>query len=223
MPAVKGVLTLIGGFCIVVVSFVGTSYVLNTVAPGPDAELYETTGSIVAQATPVGDLPALAEAGSSPVAWTVIDGLNASPASEHAVHPGQSVLKLVALATQGGHNLSVRFSSLQKNKVYTIVLLLKPESQALTFVQVHDQKPTNYGIVFCDLAGQKILDAKGSMVSQSIEPDRDGWSRLKLAMRNADGLLDVTVGFVSAPAATVFKGDGRSALKFGGIDAIPQG
>jgi hypothetical protein len=223
MPAARTILALSGGICVVVGSFVATSYFLNRFSPSSDTSTFTLAEQIVTQATTINDLPAVAKFGDFPVTWTAIDGLNISPVSEAAVNPGQPVLKLVTIPTQGGHNLTLRISSLQKDKVYSIAVLLKPQSQTLTFVQVHDKKPTNYGILFCDLAGHKIFNVNGAIVSEAIELERDGWSKLKLALRNADGFLDVTLGFVSAEDATVFKGDGQAALTFGGIEATPQG
>jgi hypothetical protein len=172
--------------------------------------------------TAIADLPIMTKSGEFPAAWTNIRGLDVSPVREEAISPGQPVLKLVALATGDGHYLSMRVSSLHKDIVYAIGVWLKPDSQALAFLQVNDQKPTNYGLLFCNLADRSILKVQRDVVSQKIEPGRDGWLKVTLALRNADGYLDVTFGFVSPGYSTVFKGNGQSTLTFGGIETVLQ-
>jgi hypothetical protein len=177
---------------------------------------------IESAATAISDLPTMTKSGDFPAAWTNIKGLDVSPLQEENITPGQPVLQLVALSTGDDHYLSMRVSSLQKDIAYAIGVWLKPASQTLAFLQVNDQKPTNYGLLFCDLADRIIFKVQRDVVSRKIEPGRDGWSKLTLALHNADGYLDVTVGFVSPEHSTVFKGNGQSMLMFGGIETVLQ-
>jgi hypothetical protein len=172
--------------------------------------------------TAIADLPTMAKSGEFPATWTNIKGLVVSPVREEAIIPGQPVLKLVALPTGDGHYLSMRVSSLQKDVVYAIRVWLKPGSQTLAFLQVNDHKPTNYGLLFCDLTDRSIFKVQRDVVSHQIEPGQDGWLKLTLALRNADGYLDVTLGFVSPGHSTVFKGNGQSTLMIGGIETVLQ-
>jgi hypothetical protein len=180
------------------------------------------TAPVVTQATVLKDLPEITKSGEFPVSWAGIKGLNASPTGEEAISPGQPVLRLVASPTSGGHYLNARVSSLQKDTLYAVGVWLKPGSQTLTFLQVADLKPTNYGLLFCDLADRRIFNAQRDVVSRKIEPGRDGWLKLTLAQRTADGVLDVTLGFVGTANSTEFAADGQSALTFGGIEIVPQ-
>jgi hypothetical protein len=177
---------------------------------------------VVTQATVLKDLPEITKSGEFPISWAGIEGLNASTTGEQAISPGQPVLALVAIPTPGGHYLYARISSLQKDTVYAVGVWLKPGSQALAFLQVTDLKSTNYGLLFCDLGDRRIFNVQRDVVSRKIEPGRDGWLKLTLVLRTADGVLDVTLGFVDTANSTVFKADGQSALTFGGIETIPQ-
>ena len=177
---------------------------------------------VVTQATALKDLPEITKSGGFPISWGGIEGLNAGRTGEQAINLGQPVLKLVAIPTSGGHYLDVRVSSLQKDTVYAVGVWLKPGSQTLTFLQVADLKPTNYGLLFCDLADRRIFNVLRDVVSRKIEPGRDGWLKLTLAQRTADGVLDVTLGFVDTANSTVFKADGQSVLTFGGVETVPQ-
>jgi len=177
---------------------------------------------VVTQATVLKDLPEIGNSGGFPISWASIEGLHASPTGEQAISPGQPVLSLVAIPTPGGHYLNARVSSLQNDTVYAVGVWLKPGSQALAFLQVTDLTPANYGLLFCDLGDRRIFNVQRDVVSRKIEPGRDGWLKLTLVLRTADGVLDVTLGFVDTANSTVFKADGQSALTFGGIETIPQ-
>jgi hypothetical protein len=177
---------------------------------------------VVTEATALKDLPEITKSGEFPILWAGIEGLNASPTGEQAISPGQPVLRLVAIPTPGSHYLDTRVSSLQKGSVYEVGVWLKPGSHNLVFLQVADLKPTNYGLLFCNLADRKIFNEQRNVVSRKIEPGRDGWLKLTLAQQTADGVLDVTLGFVDTENSTVFKADGQSALSFGGVEALRQ-
>ena len=60
------------------------------------------------------------------------------------------------------------------------------------------------------------------VVSRKIEHGQDGWLKLTFTQRTADGVLDVTLGFVNTENSTVFKADGQSALTFGGVETVSQ-
>ncbi len=83
-----------------------------------------------------------------------------------------------------------------------------------------DLKPTNYGLLFCDLVDRSIFNVQRDVVSRKIEPGRDRWLKLTLALRTADGVIGVTLGFVDSANSTVFKSNGRSALTFGGVETV---
>jgi hypothetical protein len=182
----------------------------------------KSSAPVVTQATVLKDLPEITKSGGFPISWAGIEGLDASPTGEQTVSPGQPVLRLVAIPTSGGHYLDIRVSSLQKDSVYAVGVWLKPGSHTLVFLQVADLKSTNYGLLFSDLADRKIFNEQRNIVSRKIEPGRDGWLKLTLAQRTADGALDVTLGFVDTENSTVFKADGQSALTFGGVETAAQ-
>jgi hypothetical protein len=209
-------------FAVLVICFVAVWAYVSIETAGDEGPPAKASAPAVAQATAFKDLPEITKSGEFPVSWAGIKGLNASPTGEEAIIPGQPVLRLVASPTSGGHYLNARVSSLQKDTVYAVGVWLKPGSQTLAFLQVADLKPTNYGLLFCDLAHRRIFNEQRDVVSRKIEPGRDGWLKLTLAQRTADGVLDVTLGFVGTANSTVFEADGQSALTFGGIETAPQ-
>jgi hypothetical protein len=209
-------------FAVLVICFVAVWAYVSIETAGDEGPPAKASAPAVPQATAAKDVPEITKSGAFPISSAGVEGLDASPTGEQEIIPGQPVLRLVASPTSGGHYLNARVSSLQKDTVYAVGVWLKPGSQTLAFLQVADLKPTNYGLLFCDLAHRRIFNEQRDVVSRKIEPGRDGWLKLTLAQRTADGVLDVTLGFVGTANSTVFEADGQSALTFGGIDTAPQ-
>jgi hypothetical protein len=190
--------------------------------PDKDELSASPSGPVIAQVTTMEELPAITKSGQFPAVWSGIVGLKATPVEAQTANSDQRPFRITAVPTNGGHYLSVRISSLKQGEVYAAEVLLKPDSQTLVFLQVHDQKASNYGLLLCDLAARAIYGVQRDVISQQIQPVEGGWLKLTLALRSADGSLDVTLGFVDPPNRTVFKGDGRSTLTFGGVEMVPQ-
>lgn len=178
------------------------------------------SGPVITTGTTLQELPPITGSSAS---WSGIQGVNATVALQDAsVIPGEPALKLVALTTDGSHFVDTLIGSLNKNSLYTISVWLKPAPQADVFIQAHDQKPTNYGLVVYDLADKKISIKHGDVVDAAVVADQNGWLKLTLALRTADDVLDVMIGFADPAGSTTLKGDGQSALLFGGVAVAPK-
>ena len=210
---------IIGAIAIVAVSFWTTLIVLDKYSPSRPA------GSANAPASSIGDLPRIARSGAFPAAWSALVGLQATDDGTRAVAPGQPVLKLMATSTHGGHQIEMKVSSLEKDKVYFAIIWVKRGTQTKVFVQTHDgdQAPPSYGVFFADIGNQRIYNLHHVLSPTTMRPGPDGWLKLQVPLRTADGSVSIMLGFLGNDDSTVYQGDGQSALSFGGVEMLPQG
>jgi hypothetical protein len=192
-------------------------------APPPPEEL-PPSGPAITTETVLADLPPTTMPGFAPVG---ILGLNASVEDGSPVVPGQPILRLVAVPTNGRHYLAAHFSALEKKQVHRITAWVKAPAGLMVEMEASDEPkprgptPANYGGAVFDPAGRRVSNASGLIKGRGVEQGPDGWQKIWIDLATSDGELVVLVGLVSK-AGKEFTGDGRLALTLGGIQVAAR-
>jgi hypothetical protein len=162
------------------------------------------------------ELPGVATDGLELVGIT---GLHAKVADGDPVVTGQSVLRLVAVPTEGRHYLAARSTGLDENRVYRITAWVKAAAGLKVEMELADRPdgmPTNYGKAVFDPARQRVAGSSPGL-NRGIEQGPGDWQKIWIDLATADGRIVLAFGIVSRDRTT-FKGDGRAGLTFGGIE-----
>jgi hypothetical protein len=190
----------------------------------PPLEGPAPSGSAITTETALADLPPTTMPGFAPVG---ILGLNASVEDGSPVVPGQPILRLVAVPTNGRHYLAAHFAALEKKQVYRIIAWVKAPAGLMVAMQASDEPkprgptPANYGGAVFDPAGRRVLNASGLIKGRGVEQGPDGWQKIWVDLATSGGELVVLVGLVSK-AGIEFTGDGRLTLILGGIEVAAR-
>ena len=148
-----------------------------------------------------------------------ITGLYAERADGGPVVMGQSVLRLVAVPTEGRHYLAAQSSGLDENRVYRITAWVKAVPGVQVELEVADGK-ANYGKAIFDPAGRRVTSSSAGL-NEGVERGPHGWQKIWIDLATANDQLVVVSGIVSRDRST-FKGDGHLGLTFGGIEVAPS-
>src|SRR5262249_55411706 len=156
----------------------------------------------IKQETTLAELPEVMTDG---VRWFGITGLHAERADGDPVVMGQSVLRLVAVPTEGRHYLAAQASGLDENRVYRITAWGKAAPGVKVELEVGDGK-TNYGKAIFDPARRRVTSSSPDL-NGGVEQGPHGWEKIWIDLATAEDQLVVSFGIVSRDMST-FKGDG---------------
>ena len=184
------------------------------VAPSPSPGVRNSRQ--IKQETTLAGLPDVTTDG---LALIGITGLHAERADGDPAVMGQSVLRLVAVSTEGRHYLAARSTGLDKNRVYRITAWVKGAPGVKVELEVGDGK-TNYGKAIFDPARRMVTSSPPGL-NRGIEQGPHGWQKIWIDLATADDQFVLVVGIVSRDRST-FKGDGRLGLTFGGVEVAPS-
>jgi Dolichyl-phosphate-mannose-protein mannosyltransferase len=155
--------------------------------------------------------------------WDQILGLNATALAGPQVIEGQTPLLLVAVNDDGRHALALHFRNFAPGGDYRATVWVK--SQTNIQLQVRDSVNSqtgkaNEGEARFNLATGASLMAQGNVIAQGVEQDADGWRKVWVELRTADGDIFVTVGMLEAGSNShVFKGVGQQLI-LGGVEIV---
>jgi hypothetical protein len=183
------------------------------VAPSPSPGVRDPRQ--IEQETALAGLPDVTTDGLALIGTT---GLHAERADGDPVVMGQSVLRLVAVPTEGRHYLSARSIGLDENRVYRTTAWVKAAPGVKVELEVGDEK-TNYGKAIFDPARRRVTSSSPGLTG-GIEQGPHGWQKIWIDLATAKDQLVLAVGIVSRDRST-FKGDGRLELTFGGVEVAP--
>src|SRR5262249_2094864 len=177
-------------------------------------------GAAITKETILANLPQRMTAG---FAFIGIQGLNAEVEAAEQVLPGHPILRLVAVPTTGRHYFAAQSTTLHKNQVYRIAAWVKATAGMKVEMQVSDDlsprdgKARNYGSAIFDLAAETVSSSSGRLKDRGIEQRPGGWQKIWVDLETVGGELVLAFGLVSKDRSE-FKGDGRLAVAFGGIE-----
>ena len=183
------------------------------VAPSPSPGVRDPRQ--IEQETALAGLPDVTTDG---LALIGITGLHAERADGDPVVMGQSVLRLVAVPTEGRHYLAARSTGLDENRVHRTTAWVKAAPGVKVELEVGDGK-TKYGKAIFDPARRRVTSSSPGLTG-GIEQGPHGWQKIWIDLATAKDQLVLAVGIVSRDRST-FKGDGRLELTFGGVEVAP--
>jgi hypothetical protein len=178
--------------------------------------------------TAMADLPGLPQA----VRWDLVMGLNAEPVNIPAVVSGQTPLQLTAAPTedkdaQDRHAVALQFSGLNRGGVSRATVWVKSANTKLQ-LQVRDSQDTqtgkspNAGEVQFNLKTRSTTVAYGNLLAQGIDITTDGWNKVWVDLKSADGNVFVLLGLLGEGGTDdTFTGTGEHVL-LGGIEVAPK-
>jgi hypothetical protein len=227
---------IVGG-AVVIAAFVATLAVLNewpdpsspppsaTTAPPPSPPASATpppspSGPVATRETALAQVPVPAAADYS---WIGIVGLNVEPVADTPVVKGQTLLRLTAVPTEGGHALAAQFSSVENGKAYRISAWIKAGTANQIELEVADLaagKQVSHGYEIFDLGSHKPLDPT-SAVDPGMQDEQNGWQMVWVDMPSLRGRCLVKF-YLLAAGKTEYKGDGMLSLVLGGFTAEPH-
>jgi hypothetical protein len=190
----------------------------------PPSEEPAPSGPAITKETVLANLPQRMTSG---FAFIGIQGLNAEVKAAEEVLRGQPILQLVAVPTTGRHYFAAQSTTLQKNHVYRIAAWVKATAGIKVEMQVSDQlsprdgKTGNYGSAIFDPAAETVWSSSGRLKERGIEQGPDGWQKIWVDLETVSGELVLAFGLVSKDRSE-FKGDGRLAVAFGGIEVAER-
>ena len=86
-------------------------------------------------------------------------------------------------------------------------------------LDLRDGKPANYAKAGFDLAKLRVVNSSAGLKGSGIEEGPDGWQKIWIDMPTTNGEIVLALGLINRNRS-VFKGDGRMDLTFGGIEFI---
>ena len=172
-------------------------------------------GPVVTQETTLAELPEVTTDG---VTWIGITGLHAERADGDPVVMGQSVLRLVAVPTEGRHYLAAQSTGLDKNRVHRITAWVKAAPGVKVELELGDGS-TNYEAIF-DPARRRVTSSTPGL-NGGVEQGPHGWQKIWIDLATVKDQLVVVFGIVSRDRST-FKGDGGLGVTFGGVEVAPS-
>jgi hypothetical protein len=170
------------------------------------------------------ELPTLSASG---FAFIGIQGLNVKAQSGKSVVAGQPILQLVAVPTTGRHYVAAQSTTLRKNRVYRVTAWVKGPAGVMVEMQASDELkprgklPTNYGSALFDPATRTVLSSSGLLKGRGIDAGADEWRKIWVDLTTAGGEFVLALGLVTKDGME-FKGDGRVALTYGGIEVAER-
>ena len=182
------------------------------------------SGPVITKETALADLPPLTTSG---FAFIGIQGLNAEIEEGEAVVAGQRILRLVAVPTTDRHYFAAQSTTLNKDQLYRITAWVRGPAGVKVEMQVSDElkpgggTPANYGSAIFDPARRTVTSLSGRLEGRGIEQGPEGWQKIWVDLTTAGGEMVLAFGLVSKDRS-VFKGDGRLGLTFGGIEAAAR-
>ena len=155
--------------------------------------------------------------------WDVFDGLHAEVIEGTSVVGGEQILRLASVG-DGRHALGARFCGLVPGGTYRAITWIKTEPdtrvmiEARDLIDPHTGKPSNYGVARFNLATRSIMNVAGDIRNSKVEAAKDGWQKISVELRSANGDVFVLVGLLEGSQGRhVFKEQGQE-VNFGGID-----
>jgi len=211
---------LLGGFFVLVVSFVGTTYFLRQFSGGPQTRSVATAPASVAQNGP------------PPVAQQV-RGINLALEASDFTGPQwqpegvmvradnigsgtSTAFKLVETADNGMHRIETHARRLAPGDVHTLSVFLRPGDRTNIRFEMRDDQKGKYGIAVFDLLHQKVLGKSGDVTNAGIQAMPNGWFRCWATMPYATDSAVFNFALLDANGAASYPGDGRSGLSIWG-------
>ena len=178
--------------------------------------------------------------------WDGIDGLNASASPEMPIVRNYPALELVVVPIDGLHRLGLQIRGLTPGIDYQIGFWTKAAAGTKIGLDVRDitktsdpkandnktsdnkfleakatDTKTNFAGANFDLAHQTVLSRVGQLPGAGVGVGRDQWYKAWLQFQSANGGLVAYLALLNSDGAPVYAGDGRTTIRFGGIEVKP--
>jgi len=192
------------------------------IADQPLPEEPAPVGPVATQQTLLDELPKPTTDGFALIG---IQGLNAQVQEDDPVLLGQTILRLVAVPTESRHYLAAEATKLERDRIYRVMAWVKAAAGATAEMELRDGldprdgKPANYAKAGFDLTKLRVVNSSAGLKGSGIEEGPDGWQKIWIDMPTTNGEIVLALGLINRNRS-VFKGDGRMDLTFGGIEFI---
>jgi hypothetical protein len=211
---------LLGGFFVLVVSFVGTTYFLRQFSGVPQTQSVATAPASVAQDGPP---PVAQQVRGINLALEVSDFTGPQWQPEGVMVRADNIgsgtstaFKLVETTDNGMHRIETHALRLTPGDVHTLSVFLRPGDRTNIRFEMRDDQKGKYGIAVFDLLHQKVLGKSGDVTNAGIQAMPNGWFRCWATMPYATDSAVFNFALLDANGAASYPGDGRSGLSIWG-------
>ena len=248
-PRGRNAMRIVGGGAFGLLCFWATLKLADNKPPPDTPHPLVPKSAPVTAATALEELPALPSPfrfpegwdGNYQARWDGIDGLNASASSETPIVRNYPALELVVAPVDGLHRLGLQIRSLTPGIDYQIGFWTKAAAGTKVGLDVRDitktndgktidaktieakanDSKTNFGSASFDLSGQTVLSRAGQLRGAGVGVGRDQWYKAWLQFESANGGLVAYLALLNSDGGLAYMGDGRTTIRFGGIEVKP--